>query len=377
MKYKYLLLLTIIIFTSCTNNRQVVTYKRDIKQPKIILNHKNIKKISIKQINLENNNTIIKKINKKIVIKQNSTIAIIYSSHNIGKYAIEAVNTAIGYALYTKEKTNLKVFDIKDESSSSIQNILNNLYDNNISKVICFITPKNIQNLYKYDKLDNFNIFLPLNNITQVTKTSLTHKNIIFGAISYTNQFKVLLQYSNSHIVEIYDNSSLGQILHNTLISLDNNITSIRLNNKNPNYYRLFKDNKTIKNSSLILNTSIVKSSILLSQLNVHNIHTKQILSTSVNFLPLLFVLTQTDDRKNLIIANSLKPLSTKLEEISLLLDNDIAYNWVNFATIIAIDYLQYNNNRLFKDVKIKNNQVQYNIKLYKADRYKFNSIMP
>jgi hypothetical protein len=367
LKYIITIFIFVFFFTGCQKNQPITKPQVTITtKPAIVIQKKIIKKTKSKKLL-----SVKKKKRKKetITTKQNK-IALVYASKFIGKYAIEATNSAMVYLLQNKNNFTLDIFDIKNENKNTIYEILSNLKDKNISKVVFMVTPKNADFIFEYEDIDFFNIYLPL---VEQSKSNYKHPHIIFGAIDYIQQFNILKDYAHSHIVEIYDDSILGEMLHKNLIHNSDNIISLKLSGKNPNFsYFLKRNNKTLKNSTLILNTPIIKSSIILSQIRANEIKVNEIFSTQLNYTSLLFILTQQKDRKKLLITNSIGKLPKKLEAINMLLENDILYNWVNFSTILGIQYLLNDKNILFDNIKIINNQLQYNINLIDSSKYNF-----
>ena len=123
------------------------------------------------------------------------------------------------------------------------------------------------------------------------------------------------------------------------------------------------------------MNTSIIKSSIILSQLRAYGTVPYKILSTQLNYTPLVISLTQYPDRKNFVIANSISKTDFKLQESLLLLDADIEYNWVNYSTLVGVDSLfSKTQSQLFPE-KIIDNQVSYDVLLYKNTRHGFKKL--
>ena len=363
MKIVYILICFIFFIGCQTQPKQ--THKIFIKKIDSKLN-RIVTKTNIKQ-NVELKE---KQVEKKII--NNDDIAIVYSSNVIGKYALEATNSAIGHLLSSQLKFNLSVFDIKDETKDSIDKILSKLEKLGIKNILFLVTSNNSIYLNSYNNIDKFNIYLPLVNKHNV---NFFNKNIVFGGINYAKQFYSIINKATSNIIEIYDDSSLGQSLHNELYALDLNktIKSLKLKGKNPHYARILKSHKELNHSSIILNLPIIKSSIILSQLRANDILPSQLFSTQVNYSPLLLVLTQKEDRENLNIVNSISSVSKQIEAYNTLLDNDILYNWVNFSTILGMEYLLNNhNNVLFKNIKIKDNQVNFNQEFIDVSNFNF-----
>lgn len=101
----------------------------------------------------------------------------------------------------------------------------------------------------------------------------------------------------------------------------------------------MLKNNKTLLNSSIFMNTPLVKTSLISSQLRVYKIVPYMLLSTQINYNPMLLTLTQYEDRKNFYLANSIGKTTVEMEELNSLFGHDIVYDWVNYSTSIGIDY--------------------------------------
>jgi hypothetical protein len=356
---KYILILILLFFTGCINQQnnklQIVQYKDTNK----ILPQPSTKEFIIEDNNIINNN--------------NNTIAIVYASNEIGKYAIDATNTASTYLLNTQQNFDLKIYDIGIENKNNIISILDKLKDNNISKIVLMITNKDVKYLFDYKGIKRFEIYLPLvfNNYPN------SPDNIYYGGINYKNQFNYISKNVNSNIIEIYDDTIFGNMLHKDILesNLKNNlIKSIKLKGKSILYSRIMKQIKKIKHSTVILNTSIIKSSIFLSQLRANDIQVDKIYSTQVNFSPLLLVLTQKEDRKDLIVLNSIPTLPKKLEAINSIMGNDILYNWVNYSILLGMSYF-INNHKLLNNMEFINHQIDYTIKSYDLSGYNFSKL--
>ena len=47
-------------------------------------------------------------------------------------------------------------------------------------------------------------------------------------------------------------------------------------------------------------------------------------------------------------------------------------FNWVNYTTILGLEYFMTNNKKLFGNIEIKENQVNYPVKLFGFEGTKF-----
>ncbi len=372
MKNYIIIFISVFLIFGCTATKQKVEYKTEIKDT---YKHSDLIKKDLKHIktNLEEEKLVDVVIEPKIVKTDN--IAVVFSSSEIGKYALEVTVTINTYLLYKNNNFNVKIYDIDKYKSDDLVEIFEDIAKKDISKVMLMITKDRLQQLESIDNISKFNIYLPLIN-SYDTPVSINTKNLelVYGAISYKRQFEELIKYSEVETLsEFYDNSSIGSVLHSYLDPNKINY-SRRVNDRNGEY-KYFLESKIFIGASILLNTPIVKSSIILSQINALEVNTKQILSTQLNYTPFLFTLTQKPDRRKVVIANSIGKLPKDLLEYNSLLHNNISYSWVNYSTILGIEYLINGNLDLFEGVNIKNNQVDYSVELYRVRDNSFEKI--
>jgi len=304
------------------------------------------------------------------------SIGIVFPSHTIKRYALEATNSISTYLINKNQKFDLKVYDIVVQNKKNILTVVEKLRNDNINKVIAMITKEDLKHLNNISGIKEMTFYLPLINKDDIlNKNEINELNVVFGAISYKDQFKKLLEYvQDKPIVEFYGNSGIGSTLH-TYLKDTPKVYTKKINDDNGRYKTFLENNSRLNNSAVILNTPIVKSSILLSAINAEEINISTIMSTQLNYTPLLFSLTQVADRKKLIVANSIGNIPDELEEYNYLIGNDLNYSWVNYSTIVGIEYLLNNNINRFKDLSIQNNQVVYPVNLYKVGKHSFSLI--
>lgn len=316
----------------------------------------------------------LKKLEEK---KKNNTIALIFPSSTIGKYALEATNSINTFLLYKNEPFNLVTLDMFLQTQKNINEVFKKVKKQNIQKVIAMITKDDLAKLKMVENINDIKIYLPLiNKYESGDLSGLENLNLTFGGISYKDQFKKLIEYSNGiALSELHDNSAIGSALH-SFLEPQNLIYHRKVDDNNGRYKSFLKYNsEKLNNSALILNTPIVKSSILLSAITSEELELNMILSTQLNYTPLLFSLTQELDRKNLVVANSIGNVSKELLEYNEIVGNNILYSWVNYSAMIGIEYLLSDNIDYFKDIKLEDNQVKYPVKLYEVGRNSFNLI--
>ena len=361
------------IFIGCTSTLQ----KIDVVDTKSIAEQSYSSKATIEKKEHEKSIEKVAEVKKEVVSveKENNQLAIVFPSSTIGKYALEATSTINTYLLYKNNQISLSVLDIVVQNDNNLLKVFNKIKEKNIKNVVAMITKDNLIFLNNIKDIDTIKIYLPLINKNEIKDIDkLSKLNIVFGAINYEKQFSKLIAYSNnSSLVELYDNTAIGNTLHNYLSPYDLKYTK-KVDDNNGRYRNLL-NNKKFKNSKIIINTPIVKSSILLSAISAGSYRIPIVLSTQLNYTPLLFSLTQKQDRKKLVIANSIGKIPDDLQEYNQLIGNNILYSWVNYSSIVGVEYLLTGNIDLFSDLTIDENQIIYPVNLYKVGKYSFKLI--
>lgn len=299
-------------------------------------------------------------------------VAVLIPQKSIRRYAISTTNSVIAYMLSKNDNFEIKVFNSVDEEDSSIENAIKELKEQNYQYVIAPVTKKGALNLMKYSQ--NLLVYIPTLHTNEFEELN---SNIIFGGIDYKGQIKKLLSYANEKITLFSDGSTLSEDLN---LMVKENVPSIAyekaINNSKISFKSILKNNKKIDNSSVFLNTPLVKSSLIASQFRVYEREPYILLSTQINYNPLLLMLTQFEDREKLFIANSIGTTSMRVVETNAIFGHNITYDWVNYSTTLGMDYIYSHylvptENREFKEL-VDENQVTYDISIYKPMRYKF-----
>ncbi|MBL0708820.1 MAG: hypothetical protein JJW00_07235, partial [Sulfurimonas sp.] len=266
----------------------------------------------------------------------------------------------------------VKVFNSNDEKEESILRELKNIKKENFRYVIAPMTTTGAKIIMKNE--NDLIVYIPTVHQSKLKNSS---SNIIFGGINYDKQIDMLLGYTNSKIAYFSDVSNLSKSLSTSLEEKTQKIIYKKsINNSRISFKRMFRNNKKLSASSIFMNTPLVKTSLIASQLRVHNIVPYALLSTQINYNPMLLTLTQYADRKEFYIANSIGKTTVGIEELNYLFGHDIVYDWVNYSTSIGIDYF-YTHYFVpaakgnFTESIVKN-QVVYDITIVKPKRYKF-----
>lgn len=297
--------------------------------------------------------------NERVNIK----VAFIYPSTLVSKYAKSSLNTISGYFSYQKENYDLTVIDSINENHENIYKAFDKVAQEGITNVIALFTP-NVITVLDNIAFNDMKVYLPLIE----KKDSLTNnENLIFGSISYEQQIQKLSDYSIGTNTMFYQDSYIGNKLRRAydLSYMDTSVIK-EISSTENNFRNIVRDYK-LRNSLLYLNTDVVKSSLILSQLRAYDIYPKAILSTQINYDPMIMLLTQDKDRHRLIVANSIDRVNDELKDEIMTFGADIMYEWVDYSTLVGINYLYYGDNSSLIETKIFDNQVVYNPKLYKS----------
>ncbi len=300
-------------------------------------------------------------------------IAMLFPYKKIGKYATTTTQSVFAYLMTRNSAFELKSFSIDDESKEEIQKAIKNIQREGYEYIIAPMTLKGAQNLIELDP--PLHVYFPT---IHKSDCDTSNENFFFGAIDYTAQSELLLQKAASPLVIFYDNSAIGRKLSSIQENLYYNgerfgsfspqkeVIKYAVASRVTNLERELKKNKKLEGSSVILDTPLVKSGMIMSQLTLYDIAPTNILSTQINYDPLILSITQYEDRKNMIIANSITAQNRVLTQTNALLENDIKYDWINYTTTIGIDLFFNMATKLPREYNIEmiENQMFYPIEL-------------
>ena len=295
-------------------------------------------------------------------------IAMILPYKLIGRYATSTSNAVFAYLLTRNHPFVLKNFQIEDESPEALNHVISQIKEEGFHYVIAPLTLKGASVITETE--EDLNVYFPTINANDLNSTS---ENIYFGAIDYEAQIKRLTPRATSPLVIFYDKSAKGKKLYaQTKTSyLDNElpfqpssrkavykeldeaydpkseptkkrVIAYGIDRKTTNLKWHLEHNKKIQFGSFFLNTPVIKSTMILSQFTTYDTNVTNILSTQINYDPLLFSMTQKQDRDNIYIANSININNNTLIEANSLLSNDIVYDWINYASTVGADYFYH-----------------------------------
>ncbi|MDO8454563.1 MAG: hypothetical protein Q7S59_08350 [Sulfurimonas sp.] len=303
-------------------------------------------------------------------------IAMLLPYKIVGKYAASTTNAALAYLMTKNYSFELKSYKIENESTQEIQKALAKIQQDGFEYVIAPLTQEGADVVSAINP--NINIFFPTINKNDSNTQS---RFLYFGGIDYRAQSDLLIKEAVSPLVIFYDQSAIGSKLalyeeeQFKFREVPNKrVVKYSIPVKTTNLSQYLEQKSNIQNASFFINTPIVKTGMIMSQLTLYDVNAVNILSTQINYDPLLLSMTQYEDRKNMIVANSITHSNNLLIEANALLANDIVYDWINYTTTLGVDYffsVITQKNREY-DIVLENNQIKHEIELLKPTRYRF-----
>ena len=329
------------------------------------------------------------------IISSEVKIAMLLPYKKIGKYASSTTNAVFAYLMTRSHPFELKSYKIESEEEDEIQRVFSRIESDGFAYVIAPVTLKGAKNIINIDP--DINIYMPTINKKDIETDS---QYLTFGAIDYQAQSDLLIKEAVSPLVIFSDKSSTGKKLavyeeeafkysdvNETVIEDDEEVVqSVKVLNegyevikysisrRTTNLERYLKENEKIIDGTFFINTPIVKSGMIMSQLTLYDANATNILSTQINYDPLILSMTQYSDRKDMVIANSITEHNNVLTETNSLLGSDIVYDWINYATTVGIDYIFHalTNEEREYNIALDENQMQYKIELLQPSVSRF-----
>ena len=334
------------------------------------------------------------------MVQEELKIAMILPYKLIGRYAYSTSNAVFAYLLTRNHPFVLKNFQIDDESPEEMARVLAEIKEDGFHYVIAPLTPKGASVIVESE--EELKVFFPTINKNDLNTSA---ENIYFGAIDYQAQIDKLTTRATSPLVVMYDKSAKGKKLYaQTKESyLDSNLTfketsrkavykeldeeydakleprkkrviAYGIDRKTTNLKWHLEENKKIQFGTFFLNTPVIKSTMILSQFTTYDTNATNVLSTQINYDPLVFSMTQKQDRNDMFIANSININNNTLVEANSLLSNDIVYDWINYASTVGADFFHHQITRTERTYQLPmiNNQVLYPISIVKPSGSRF-----
>lgn len=301
-------------------------------------------------------------------------IAVLLPYRIIGKYAPSTTNAAFAYLMTKTQPFELKSYKIETESEEDLKRALGKIQNDGFDFVVAPLTQNGANNMAKVDP--QIFVYIPTVNKKDANTAS---SYLYYGGIDYRAQTDKLLDQAASSLAIFYDSSSIGtklaQYEEETFRDKSlGRVVKYSVPTETTNLKNYLDNNYKIANSSFFINTPVVKTGMIMSQITLYDVKYKNILSTQINYDPLLLSMTQINDRKNMIVANSITGNTNVLVETNSLLSNDIVYDWINYTTTVGIDYFfnrMTNEDREY-NLPMVNNQILYQIELLKPSYSRF-----
>ncbi|MBP3676657.1 MAG: hypothetical protein J6I71_09295 [Campylobacter sp.] len=298
-------------------------------------------------------------------------VALIIPQNVIKSYSVVVSDSVFAYIFKRDVGSYIEIFYSGDESKDSLNSAIQRAKSAGFKYLIAPLTTNGLE-IVNSDDYDDLIFYIPTINIKTVQNPN---PNLFFGGIDYEAQIQKLLTKANHKITAFGDGSRVSDMLNN-LVANNTNEPYIKNIEGSDIKLNFLKNNYKVKNSSIFLNTPLIKSALLSSQFRVFELTPHILLSTQLNYNSALISLTQSGDRKNMYIANSIMTPDSQLETLSAILGEKLDYDWVAYSTMIGMDfiYLNYINKSakaIFKE-EMQNNQIQYNINIMRAGNYGF-----
>lgn len=335
-------------------------------------------------------------------------IALLLPYKKIGRYAASTTNASFAYLIARNQNFELKTYNIEHEEREDISKALTQIQEDGFNYIIAPFTQEGAQTFVHMNPTQE--LYFPTINKNDINTTL---QNIYFGGIDYKAQIDMLLKETVAPLVIFYDKTKIGKKLslyeeeafknrpfdnvydvdnidpfldenneedlfvYNNDIDIDDNRTRVikfSIPKWTTNLEKQLFENEKITNGSIFINTPIVKSSMIMSQLTMYDVNATNVLSTQINYDPLILSLTQYVDRYKMIIANSITKNNSIFIETNSLLGNDIVYDWINYTTTVGIDFFFTkitNQDRQYK-IDMQNNQMIYPIELLQPSKTRF-----
>ena len=308
------------------------------------------------------------------VSKGSIKVALLVPKKVIGAFANSVSNSIISYLLFKDAQFSFEVFDSKDEDESSIVLKLDEIRAKGYKFVIAPLTVRGASVVI--NQAPDLLVFMPTINKHEIGGAG---GNIIFGGIDYKRQIDVLLNYANDKVALFNDGSRRSNELTEYVKdkAFESIVYSKNIKNIKTDLSGVIRKNSKLNKASIFLNMPIVKSSLVASQLTQHKVEPHVLLSTQVNYNPLLLKLTQFNDREFFYIANSISYPNKKLKDINLLLGNSPDFSWIDYSASIGMDHIFSTNRgamRVFYE-DIYENQIEYKVRVEKAGSSSFESV--
>lgn len=320
------------------------------------------------------NNIDISPLPKAVTLESGSKVALLIPQKNIGRYSATSADSILLYLIAHGDNFDFQVFDSQNEEVNNLVKAYESAKMENYNIVIAILSsPKSLGNL-----LENVEVSVPI-YIPTINKKDAGEfadfDNVFFGGIDYGKQMEMIAELSkskNASIISLNDDGRIGQMLGTILKTKTQNIIfNMSIDTKTSNNFKIVipKIRSNLKSSIVVLNTSVIKSGLIVPQIGNTRAMPKAFLSSQINYNLSLISLMPKEDTERLFIISAIAPfLNEKLITFGELMNSDLQYDWVNYATALGLDIFMTQGNKnakRFFDEVLEGNQVQYNDRFY------------
>lgn len=303
-------------------------------------------------------------------------VAILVPSKIIGRYASAVIESISAFLLSKNIDFELQVYDSKTEDLSILESQIEQIAKNGFKYVVAPLTSDGAQNLARLNL--PFVVYVPTVNKSDV---NIIGNNIVYGGINYQNQVQELEKLNEVPNLVIFEEPiSLSKKITSFFVDETKSTNSIvvDLKTKKTNFKDMFENIKIDENTTVVLNTRPIMTSLILSQLTYNDIQTSKVLSTQLNFTSMILGLTQAKDLENLYVVSSISALDDASYEANRLFNNDISFDWVVYSSTIMADLILQRSKKDFSSksktfgIDLFDNSLMYRTSLYKIVEKRF-----
>ncbi|MCI5785840.1 hypothetical protein [Helicobacter trogontum] len=298
-------------------------------------------------------------------------VALMIPQKNVGRYSVTSSDAILAYLIAHGNNFSFKVFDTQNEEVNNLVASYNKISEEEYDLIISILTPRGLENLLQNADITT-PLFVPTINEKQAVKF-VPNKNIFFGGIDYESQVNMMVtlaEQKKSAIISFNDDSMIGKMIGAIMQSRTNTAKQEVIDSKKSTNFApvIAKYKQGIRNSMVMLNTSVIKSGLIIPQMGNARAMPSVFLSTQINYNPSLLTLMPKEDTKKLFVVSAISPIHTRLLLFNEILSADLQYDWVNYATALALDIFLTQGNRTnirFFMESLQGNQVMYNNRFY------------
>ncbi|WP_104727736.1 type 1 periplasmic-binding domain-containing protein [Helicobacter felis] len=308
-------------------------------------------------------------------------VALLVPRDVVGKYSNAAINAILAYLALKEQNFIFKVFDSKQEDADSLKRAYKDIATQHFPFVIALLTQNGVQNLIAQTPL-TLPTIIPSVHKSQLQWLIDLPSALSFAGIDFARQMAMLVDLSQRKPLVIYnDDSFRGEMLAKSLRDLGAPVLyedTITFKKASSFSFGLRSQAKYLKNAVVMLNTPVVKTGLLLSQISMLGRGPQMLLSSQINFNLSLFMLTQPKDRRNLYIASAIGKINPYLDQYASILGVNLAYDWIGYTSVDALENMlvrTYGIQARYFSEPLLNGQVIYTNTIYTPKDLSFTPI--